>query len=182
VSPDGRTGIGVVIDGAAFDLYAIGLDGSDRQQALLATQYTEGWPALSPDGRFLAYQSDESGRMEVYVRSWPGLGNKVQVSQGGGGEPAWSRNSRELFFRSGVAAEPRLVAATLDPGPVPRVRSRQELFNVSSYEFATPHANYDVFPDGRSFVMVRQGSPGQLAEVVYLQNLRGLLELESRAR
>jgi hypothetical protein len=55
------------------------------------------------------------------------------------------------------------------------VRSRTPLFSVASYEFATPHRNYDPFPDGRSFAMVRQGRPGQLAEVVYVQNPKALL-------
>ena len=142
---------------------------------MLATRYSEGWPALSPDNRWLAYQSDESGRMEIYLRAWPAMGSKLQVSQNGGSEPVWSRDGRELFYRSGGAAEPYLVAATMETGASPRVRSRQQLFGLGSYEFATPHQDYDVFPDGRSFAMVRQGRPGQLSEVVYLQNPRGLL-------
>ncbi|MDO8666066.1 MAG: hypothetical protein Q7J79_05600, partial [Gemmatimonadales bacterium] len=179
VTRDGRTGIGVVInygefDLFSFDLFGVGLDGSGRVDTLLASRYNEGWPALSPDGRFLAYQSDESGRNEVYIRSWPSLGDKVQVSQAGGTEPVWSRDTRELFYRSGGGPEPTLVTAGVDTGPAPRIRSRQELFSVASYEFATPHANYDVFPDGRSFVMVRQGRPGQAAEVMYIQGLRDL--------
>jgi serine/threonine-protein kinase len=176
VAPDGRTGVGVVIEAGAFDVVAVSLDGAARFDTVFASRYNEGWPALSPDGRWLAYQSDESGRNEVYVRSWPTLGGKVQVSQNGGTEPAWSRDGRELFYRSGGGAEPMLVAAAFEPGPVLRVRSRTALFSVASYEFATPHRNYDPFPDGRSFAMVRQGQPGQLAEVVYVQNPRTLLE------
>jgi Tol biopolymer transport system component len=173
---DLRTGIGVVIERGAFDLVAVGLEGGSGLDSLLVTRYNEGWPALSPDGRWLAYQSDESGRFEVYVRAWPGLGAKVQVSQNGGSEPAWSRDGRELFYRSGGGAEPFLMAADIVADPSFRVRSRTPLFSVASYEFATPHRNYDVFPDGRTFVMVRQGRPGQQAEVVYLQNLMALLE------
>jgi serine/threonine-protein kinase len=173
---DLRTGIGVVIERGAFDLVAVGLEGGSGLDSLLVTRYNEGWPALSPDGRWLAYQSDESGRFEVYVRAWPGLGAKVQVSQNGGSEPAWSRDGRELFYRSGGGAEPFLMAADIVADPSFRVRSRAPLFSVASYEFATPHRNYDVFPDGRTFVMVRQGRPGQQAEVVYLQNLMALLE------
>jgi serine/threonine-protein kinase len=178
ITPDGRTGVGVVIENGAFDLVAVGLDGRSRFDTVLASRYSEGWPALSPDGRWLAYQSDESGRNEVYVRSWPALGGKVQVSQSGGTEPAWSRDGRELFFRSGGGAEPMLVAATFEGTAELRVRSRTELFSVASYEFSTPHRNYDPFPDGRSFAMVRQGRPGQLAEVVYVQNPRALLGRE----
>ena len=68
-----------------------------------------------------------------------------------------------------------LVTATFDGGPALRIRSRTPLFSVASYEFAVPHRNYDVFPDGRSFAMVRQGRPGQLADVVYVQNPKALL-------
>jgi Tol biopolymer transport system component len=179
VTPDGRTAIGVAINQGAFDLVRLALDGSHRLDTVLATRYNEGWPALSPDGRWLAYQSDESGRMEVYIRAYPSLGSKLQVSQNGGAEPIWSRDGHELFFRSGGSAEPWLVAASLELGASPRVRSRQQLFSIGRYEFATPHSDYDVFPDGRSFVMVRQGHPGQSSEVVYLQNLH---ELTSRQR
>ncbi len=175
-TPDGRTGVGVIIESAAFDLVAVGMEGRPRVDTLLASRYNEGWPALSPDGRWLAYQSDESGRNEVYVRSWPALGAKTQVSQSGGTEPAWSRDGRELFYRSGGGAEPELVAAAFEGGAELRVRSRTPLFSVATYEFATPHRNYDPFPDGRSFAMVRQGRPGQLAEVVYVQNPQVLLD------
>jgi len=174
VAPDGRIAIAVGINGGAFDLVSVALDGSHREDTVLATRYNEGWPALSRDGHWLAYQSDESGRMEVYVRSYPAMGSKFQVSQNGGSEPIWSPDGRELFFRSGGAAEPWLVSAAIEFGASPRVRSRETLFSMASYEFATPHPDYDVFPDGRSFVMVRQGRPGQTSEVVYLQNLQGL--------
>ncbi len=174
LTADGRTGIGVSLDAGSFDIVSMDLAGNDpTPRPILQSRYSEGWPALSPDGRWLAYQSDESGRQEVYIRSWPGLGNKVQVSQGGS-EPAWSPDGRELFYRSVGEGQEWLVAATLEWGDVPRVRSRARLFGVDNIEFATPHRNYDVFPDGRSFVMVRQGQPDQRAEVVYLQNLHQL--------
>jgi serine/threonine-protein kinase len=180
VTPDGRTAIAVAFLGQESNLITMSLDGSGKTDTLAASQYNEGWPAISPDGRWLAYVSDESGRNEVYVRTFPGFTSKVQVSQDGGSEPVWARNGRELFYRSGSAAEPWLVAAAVETGGEFRVSGRSRLFNVASYEFATPHANYDVFPDGRSFVMVRQGRPGQSAEIVYLQNLPGLLKSQAK--
>jgi serine/threonine-protein kinase len=175
VTPDGRTAIAVDISRGNFDLFAVPLDGSGKLDTLAGTAFNEGYPAVSPDGRWLAYASDESGRWEVYVRGYPGSGQRVQVSQQGGIEPVWSRSGRELFYRSSSGAGPKLVAATVETGAGFRVAARRELFDVASIEFATPHANYDVFPDGQSFVMVRQGRPGQSAELVYVQNVEALL-------
>jgi len=75
-----------------------------------------------------------------------------------------------------------LVAASVETAGGFRVSGRKPLFTIGSYEFATPHANYDVFPDGQSFVMVRQGRPGQSAELVYLQNVAGLLKGRAPSR
>jgi Tol biopolymer transport system component len=180
VTPDGRRAVAVSFVGQQSNLIALALDGSGKVDTLAASPYNEGWPALSPDGRWLAYVSDESGRNEVYVRTFPGFTSKVQVSQDGGSEPVWARGGRELFYRSGSAAEPWLLAAAVETSGEFRVSGRTRLFNAASYEFATPHANYDVFPDGRSFVMVRQGRPGQSAEIVYLQNLPGLLKAQAK--
>jgi Tol biopolymer transport system component len=186
VTPDGKTAVAVDISTGQFDLFAIPLDGRKEVDTLAASGYNEGYPAISPDGRWLAYVSDESGRAEVYVRSFPAFGGKVQVSQDGGSEPVWARSGRELFYRSGGGREsfyrtgagsgPMLISAELETAGEFRVTGRIPLFPVSGYEFATPHANYDVFPDGKSFVMVRQGRPGQSAELVYLQNVAGLIK------
>jgi Tol biopolymer transport system component len=180
VTPDGRTAVAVTFLGQQSNIITISLDEPGKVDTLAASPYNEGWPALSPDGRWLAYVSDESGRNEVYVRTFPEFTSKVQLSQDGGSEPVWARSGRELFYRSGSAAEPWLVAAAVATSGEFRVTSRTRLFSVANYEFATPHANFDVFPDARSFVMVRQGRPGQSAEIVYLQNLLGLLKAEAK--
>src|SRR5256885_14544622 len=70
-------------------------------QSFLATQFNEGAASFSPDGRWLAYTSNESGRPEVYVQPFPGPGGKWQISTEGGAEPLWNHNSRELFYRIG---------------------------------------------------------------------------------
>jgi Tol biopolymer transport system component len=75
---------------------------SDRKQLpFLRTQFNENAPAFSPDGDWLAYVSDESGRFEVYVQPYPGPGAKYQISSEGGSEPAWNPNGKELFYRTG---------------------------------------------------------------------------------
>ncbi|MGH9389309.1 MAG: TolB family protein, partial [Vicinamibacteria bacterium] len=71
-----------------------------KPEVFVSTPFTEGYPEFSPDGRWLAYMSHESGRFEVYVRSYPGPGGVSQVSSEGGIFPAWSRTRRELFYRA----------------------------------------------------------------------------------
>ena len=115
----------------------------------MSTPASEVAPALSPDGRWLAYSSDESGQYEVYVRALSG-GERYLVSDGGT-EPAWSADGQELFYRHG----PGLIAASVRGGTVFTVISRTELFSDPDYEVDPTHANYDVAPDGRHFAMVR---------------------------
>ncbi len=164
--PGGERAVTIVTGTAgSFDLALTPMTGAPGE-ALLATNFNEYYPALSPDGRWLAYVSDESGQNEVYVRPLQGSGSKVIVSQNGGSEPVWSRRGNELFYRGfGVQGTP-LMAVSVQTTPSFRVLSRAQLFDVSDYEPATPHANYDVGPDGR-FVMVNQG---RLSDIVVIQN------------
>ena len=138
----------------------------------------EAFPALSPDGHWLAYVGDESGRTEVYVRPYPGPGGKVVVSQNGGTEPIWSRDGRELFYRGPVNGSPQLIAAQVETKPGFRVVARTPLFDDADFETSTPHANYDVMPDGKSFIMVRLG---RATEFRYLQNWPALMESQASA-
>ena len=180
VTPDSRTGLGVVLPAAGpGDIVSVPLDSGGTAKSVVATPYDEGYPAPSPDGRWLAYVSNEANRPEVYLRALDGSAGKQQVSQDGGSEPVWSRDGRELFYRSLGPSEPQLVAARIETGPSPRVVSRTPLFPVTDYEPAVPHPNYDVMPDGRSFVMVRQG---RLSQFVYLQHWTGLMEQRTAAR
>lgn len=70
-----------------------------RVTSFLSTPSFEAWPAFSPDGRWLAYASGESGRSEVYVQPFPGSGGKFQIFHEGGREPLWSRNGKQMFYR-----------------------------------------------------------------------------------
>jgi serine/threonine-protein kinase len=181
VTPDGRTGIAARASNpgaTGYDLVAVSLAGPGPSRPILQSGYNEDYPALSPDGRWLAYVSDESNQPEVYLRPLQGEGGKVRVSQNGGIEPVWSRNGRELFYRSLGPRERQLMAAAIEVHPTLRVLSRTPLFDMDEYEPATPHANYDVMPDGRSFLMVRLG---RLSEFVYLQHWTALLPRASAA-
>jgi serine/threonine-protein kinase len=122
--------------------------------------------ALRPDGRWLAFVSDVSGRREVYVASFPDMASIRLVSNGGGLEPRWARDGRELFFKSGG----NLVAVDVPPGlafapGLPRV-----LFPVGAYRIARNRQQYDVSPDGRRFVMIRDVGGRADAEIVYVEN------------
>jgi dipeptidyl aminopeptidase/acylaminoacyl peptidase len=122
---------------------------------LQAAPYDELSPAFAPDGRWIAYVSDESGRDEVYVRPYPGQSGKVAVSNGGGRAPVWSRDGRELFYRQGTAV--MAVPVTLQPAFT--VGKSRRLFE-GPYELPSTGGNpyYDVAPDGR-FVMIRSVDP-----------------------
>jgi dipeptidyl aminopeptidase/acylaminoacyl peptidase len=133
----------------------IGVLPRDEEPVLvLATDADETQPALSPDGRLLAYVTDESGWLDVFVRTCPG-GEVRGVSLDGGEGPRWSRDGRELFFRKGDRLH--LVKVTTEPEF--DVSVPQELF-----ELPFAHANpdfgtyYDVSPDGERFLVVSDRS------------------------
>ena len=84
---------------------------SGQPKPFLNTPFAEGTPAFSPDGRWLAYSSNETGNFEVYVRPFPGPGGKWQISRGGGSWPQWSKNNKELYYRTGVGGTARIMVA-----------------------------------------------------------------------
>ena len=140
----------------------------------VSSRFNERSPALSPDGHWLAYNSDETGYDEVYVRPFPGPGALVQVSVSGGAEPVWARSGRELFYRSGTT----VMAAKLALTPTLRVAGRQTLLSGAAYNFNGNHAQYDVLPGDSTLVFVRTG--GDATQVVLVANW--LDELRRRAR
>jgi len=135
---------------------AAGTGDSALTPLLAAPGYNQIAPALSPDNRWLAYTSNESGRNEVYVRPFPNVDDgRWQVSRDGGIEPMWSHNGRELFFRS---TSPRaLVAVPLltKPGSGFQMGEQQVLFQ-DPYWRDQYHAQYAVSPDDRRFVFKRR--------------------------
>ena len=141
-------------------------------EPLVATRFEERFPAVSPDGRWLAYASDQSGTSDVYVRPLDREGAELRVSLAGGSEPMWGPGGHELFYREPLAHGIMLTAATLRLVPAPQVTERKQLFDVTSMSTTAPHSNYDVAPDGRTFVMVRQNASTRI-EVI--QNLPALV-------
>jgi eukaryotic-like serine/threonine-protein kinase len=124
---------------------------SDRKAVtLLGTSFDERNPQFSPDGRWLAYGSDESGRFEIYVQSFPGMGQKWQVSSGGGATPRWRRDGKEIFFLK--FPEKTLMTAEVKSGPTFEVVEPRALFQtqVKWSDFGT---QYDVSPNGSRFLI-----------------------------
>jgi serine/threonine-protein kinase len=109
-------------------------------------------PRFSPDGRWLAYLSTESGTPEIYVSPFPDFAaSRVIVSQSGGTEPVWSRDGRELFYATATGT--RIVAAKVETSPTFRVLERRVLFVRQGLNAVLTGGSYDVTPDGKRFLM-----------------------------
>jgi serine/threonine-protein kinase len=141
-------------------------------EPLVASPFAEQYVGASPDGRWISFVSDQSGRDEVYVRDLAGEQDQVLVSLDGGTEPVWSHDGRELYYRETTQGAPYLVAAGIRTSPALGVTGRKRLFPVGDIVGTNPHANYDVSPDGKTFAMVRR-SPA--ARIVVIQNLPALV-------
>ncbi|PYQ42554.1 MAG: hypothetical protein DMF77_12565 [Acidobacteria bacterium] len=134
------------------DIWILPLEDGEAR-VFLQTPAVESSPAISPNGRMLAYQSDESGRLEVYVRSFPDGGHKLQVSSGGGIHPVWARNGKELFYRVPLeGGKLRMMVADVSAASPVRISRGRPLFEDSYSDFGL--FTYDVLPDGQHFVMV----------------------------
>jgi serine/threonine-protein kinase len=140
---------------------------------LLSNPYSESWPAASPDGRWLAYQSNESGREEIYVRPLLGAGTRRQISRRGGVSPSWGRSGRKLFFES-AAGDSLFAAAITFEGEV----------EVQHLESVVPlrqsGLGFGVFPGDSAFVVLDPppGSDSRARPAVVVYNF--LAELEAR--
>jgi eukaryotic-like serine/threonine-protein kinase len=154
ISPDGTEVLVTRInaDGAgATDTYAVALTGGSATRPVLAGPSWEGGAQISPDGRWLVYASDETGRHEIYLQTYPALNRKVPVSSGGGLHPLWSPNGREIYFRNGS----KMMAVAVATAPDLKLSEPQLLFEAR-YAYASNVAvpNYAVAADGR-FIMVK---------------------------
>jgi serine/threonine-protein kinase len=158
---------------SSSDIVIVRNGGRGPIEPLVASPFQEAYPVPSPDQRWLAFVSDQSGRNEVYVQPLSGDGDQVQVSQEGGTEPVWGPDGHEIFFR-GTRGEGdvELMAATVRTAPEFSVLNRRALFSIAEMVGSAPHANYDISPDGRTFAMVRR-SPA--TRIIVIQNLPELL-------
>jgi hypothetical protein len=149
------------------DLYARRIGADDAPVALVATEFNEITPAVSPDGRWLAYASDVSGRFEVYVRPFPNASDgRWPVSTDGGQEPIWAHSGRELFY----LGRGNLMSVEVLPGSTFVTGERKVLFSSRGYDASRWHQNYDVAPDDQRFVMIRSLEGADAGELIVVEN------------
>jgi serine/threonine-protein kinase len=163
----------------SFDLWTVPLENdgavlrAGKPELFLQTPADERYPSFSPDGKWLAYASTESGSFQVYVRAFPDTGGKWQISSDGGGYPMWSRSGRELFFES--MDNRIMVAGYTVQGDAffpakPQFWSEKALANTFTFNFR----NVDLAPDGKHVVarMPAEGLESQPSQhhVVFLEN------------
>jgi serine/threonine protein kinase/Tol biopolymer transport system component len=169
ISPDGKTLMGTRTGGGGTAVWVLPLAEGSTAEAkptiFLESKFSEQNAQFSPDGHWVAYQSNESGGDQVYVVPYPGPGGKSQVSLDGGASPHWNRNGRELFFRNGN----KMMAVDVQTSPNFHAGTPKMLFETD----ASPALlGWDVSPDGRRFLMTRPGATqtGQQPEMRVVLN------------
>jgi len=137
------------------DIWLLPLDGSGKERVVLGSAFNEVGARLSPDRRWLAYLSDETGIPQVYVQPFPALDARFLISKSGGAEPVWSRDGRRLFYR----ADGAMWGVSIAPGDTFKAGVPERLFEGRGYRNkAVTHTGYDVGPDGR-FLVIGDNSP-----------------------
>jgi Tol biopolymer transport system component len=139
------------------------LRGEPRPRPVVSTFAYEGGAQFSPDGHWMAYASDESGQMQVYVRPFPGPDRRWPVSTQGGTQPMWDRNGKEIFYRIGN----KMMVVDVSGSVNLTLSQPRQLFDQRYVFQNISLANYDVSPDGQRFVMVKdEAGSGRLNVVL----------------
>ncbi len=151
------------------DIYLAPTESLAAMRPFIQTPVDETEPAISPNGRWLAYQSADSRRSEIYLRPITGAGGRVRVSIDGGVTPRWSSDSKTLYY----LGPRRLMAATIASASDPSVVRRDSLFNITGTDDELL-LNYDVFPNSREFLLVKGRIPeSRMYMLVNWQQLLG---------
>jgi serine/threonine-protein kinase len=151
------------------DIMGRRMDRGAKPVPIVATRFTEQAPAISPNSRWIAYVTTESGRNEVVVAPFPNAGDsRWPVSVGGGLEPSWSHDGRELFYRNG---KDEMVAVRVETGRGFSIGSTSVLFPARDFNRQGVHRQYDVTPDGQRFIMVRPIGAGRQRRLILLRNV-----------
>ncbi|MBI2149073.1 MAG: PD40 domain-containing protein, partial [Acidobacteria bacterium] len=137
-----------------LDLWVLPLSGDRKPVPFLKTPFNERKGRFSPDGKWIAYTSDESGQQQVYIQPFPPNGGKWQISTAGGLEPQWRGDGKELFYLSAQAQDAPLMAVPIKWTSVPEAGRPQELFPISTGNMGVDNTNhYVAAPDGQRFVI-----------------------------
>jgi|tagenome__1003787_1003787.scaffolds.fasta_scaffold20984308_3 serine/threonine protein kinase/Tol biopolymer transport system component len=171
---DGQTLLFQQVENAGLSLWRVSRNLPGAIPTLLMPSVSGDCGLLSPNDKWLAYVSTESGRAEIYVSNYPGLSEKIAVSTDGGQRPLWSRNGRELFFRHGDA----LMAVPVETRANFRAGKPHRLFS-GAYRGESQESAFDVAPDGQRFVMIKSDQAAGLRQFNVVQNW--LDELKQRA-
>jgi Tol biopolymer transport system component len=156
------------------DILALRVGRDTLPRPLLTAPYDEESPVLSPDGRWLAYVSDETGRREVFVRPFPDVeAGKWQVSTAGGTSPVWAHSGRELFFMNGSH---EFVSQAVLPGAAFTRGAQRVLFGMAGYRELNNYSSFDVSPDDRRFLMLRPKAGAAAKEAPVLVVVENWLE------
>jgi Tol biopolymer transport system component/predicted Ser/Thr protein kinase len=157
-SPDQKSIVYSVTDPkTSLDQWILPLTGERKPLPILQTLFIEGWPQVSPDGKWIAYASNETGEMEIYIRPFPEGSGKWQISTSGGIFPRWRHDGKEIFFLSAIsvgkmmAADIRVSGASIQPG-VPHALFDSGYFN---FGHSGPYNTYAVSADGQRFLIPR---------------------------
>jgi serine/threonine-protein kinase len=166
-SADGRSLIFMgYTDQSGSDIWALSLDGESTASPLIAESYNEGYPAISPDGRWIAYFSDESGQYNVYVRPFPNVDDgKWLISTRGGEYPIWAPDGRELYyFGAARSGDPcGVMAVAIETEPAFAAGNPEALFRGEYLMAGSILRPYDISPDGRRFLMIKEDSQAREA-------------------
>ena len=179
-TPDGRQ-LAVTTGDAGGVAVATFENGRATVQSLTQTPSSARWPEFSPDGHWLAYGSNVSGRLEVYVQRYPGPGPRTQVSIEGGASPAWHANGHELFFLSlpDAAGKRRMLVVGFEPGSPARIGAAQSLFEFAGrelYFMCSPTRCFDVAPDGQRFYVLQMRNPPPPPVVTHINLIQNWFE------
>ena len=189
MSPDGtRVVFTETAPNTGVDVMQVQLDGTRRVTPLVQTPFDEQNGIVSPDGRWLAYEANDSGQSEVYVRPFPEVNSgHWQVSTGGGTRPLWARNGQELFYvsPSGALMRVGVERAQSWAATTPTILLKEGYFTAPG---GNPGRTYDISPDGQRFLMIKSGdgsdqtaSPTSLIVVQHFdEELKRLVPIEMR--
>jgi hypothetical protein len=142
--------------GTSRDILALPVEGGGEPRLVIGTEYSERSARLSPDERWLAYQSNVTGQNEIWVRAYPGPGAPVRVSRNGGVQPVWAHSGKELFYIEGQAGDPnsRLMGVSVQATAELGFGSPQVLIDGGFVTYANAPGVYDVSLDDRRFLMI----------------------------